>query len=870
MTAQFSEALRRIAGSGSGYNLAPVATSTTSYVSPHETIKALNDDFIPAYSNDKSHGAYGNWPRNGMQWTEYCWEKPVSLNKMDVYWFDDQNGVRLPVQCRVKYWDGSAYVSVPNPIGLGLLANQFNTTTFDEITTTKLRLEFDSNGTFSTGILDWKVYDSGKSPNFPPVVHADLDRVVVLPDKTKLRGYVTDDGKPSACKIEWSKASGPGSVKFSAPGSAETTASFTSPGKYVLKLTANDGEFAASRTVEVLVDKKPGFAHLDPIYVNSYKISSPFWKDRIKGLIVNWVPHCIKTISDPVLPEGGISNFVEAGNKLAGRSYKPHVGAYFSNAWVHNIIESMCAVMTVDPQGDEEIIASQKTIRQQLEEWIPVILSAQEPDGYLQTYFTLGGHKRWTDQSAHEGYNAGYFIDAALAHYVMTGKSDKRMYNAAIKLADCWVNNIGPAPKKTWFDGHQELEQALVRLASFVSEDEGAGAGRKYIELAKFLIESRKGGSAYDQSYVPIYEQYEAVGHAVRAVYFYSGVAGVAMETGDIGLQSAVKSIWSNLINKKYYVTGGVGSGETSEGFGGDYSLPNNAYCESCSGCGELFFQHNMNLMFHDSKYVDLYEETLYNAILSDVDLDGKNFTYTNSLDSSESRYLWHGCPCCVGNIPRTLLMLPTWMYSKSADSIYVNLFVGSTVMLKNAAGTDVQIIQETEYPWKNQVAIMVNPNSEKRFSIKIRIPNRNVSSLYTTTPPNTAAQNYTVNGKSVKASVDNGYAVITRTWKPGDKIEFTLPMSIQRVKADPKVAADLGKVALRYGPLVYNFESVDQNIDQVLSPTSTLSTEWAPDLLGGVMVIKGSFANGASFQAIPNYARNNRGGRSVVWMNDK
>jgi uncharacterized protein len=365
-------------------------------------------------------------------------------------------------------------------------------------------------------------------------------------------------------------------------------------------------------------------------------------------------------------------------------------------------------------------------------------------------------------------------------------------------------------------------------------------------------------------------QQYEAVGHAVRAVYSYSGMADVAMETGDIDYHSATKSIHDNIIRKKYYVTGGVGSGETAEGFGKNYSLPHGAYCESCSGCGQLFFQHKLNLAYHDASHADLFEETIFNAILGDIDLAGQNFTYTNPLDSSGARYKWHVCPCCVGNIPRTLLMLPSWMYAKSADSLYVNLFVGSTVSVDKVAGTDLEIVQTTEYPWKGNVTLTLNPAKATRFSLRVREPNRQPSPLYTSTPAVKGLKNLTVNGASVKSKTENGYAVITREWKAGDKVEFVVPMEVQRVKCDTNVAANIGRVALRYGPLVYNIESVDQDIMQVLDPKLKLTAEWAPELLGGVVVIKGQFANGAPMVAIPNYARLNRGGRSMVWIKDR
>jgi hypothetical protein len=855
----------------SGVNLALVAETSTSYVSGHETITALNDGYDPRNSNDKRHGAYGNWPRTGTQWVQYEWSRPISTNKIDVYWFDDARGVRLPKACRLKYWDGGSFVSVASPSGLGLAPDKYNTITFTEVSTTRLRLELDSNGTASTGLLEWKVYDSGKSPNFAPSVKAGADRVVVLSGKTYLNGTMRDDGKVNAVPtVTWSKDSGPGTVVFGNANAAVTTATFSAAGAYVLKLTAHDGQLSSSDTVNVVVDPPPPTTHLDPVYASTYKINSPLWSHRTKRLIVNWIPHCYNKISDPTIREGGIENFVQAGNKLAGRPYTRHVGAVFANAWVHNTVEAMCVALMVDPQGDQELINAQNAIREKLNDWIPKILSAQEPDGYLQTFYTLGGRPRWTNKDDHEGYLAGYFIESAIAHYQMTNRKDARMYDAARKLADCWCNKIGPAPKKYWYDGHQELEQALVRWARLVDDVEGAGKGRKYVELARFLMNCRKNGNEYDQSHLPVIQQYEAVGHAVRAMYSYSGMADVAMETGDLDYHSAVKSLWDNIVNKKYYVTGGVGSGETSEGFGKNYSLPNNAYCESCSGCGELFFQYKMNLIHHDAKYADLYEETLYNAILGSVDLEAKNFTYTNALDSRGARYPWHGCPCCVGNISRTLLMLPTWMYAKSADSIYVNLFIGSAVSVGNVAGTQVEMVQATDYPWNGKVAITVNPSAEKSFSIKLRVPNRNVSGLYTSTPDSNGIVSISVNGSPINPAIDSGYATISRTWKAGDKIDLVLPMKVQRVKASSKVAADAGRVALRYGPLVYNIESVDQNLDLVLGPDSALSTEWKADLLGGVMVIKGAFSGGAAMTAIPNYARSNRGGRSIVWLRDQ
>jgi DUF1680 family protein len=302
-----------------------------------------------------------------------------------------------------------------------------------------------------------------------------------------------------------------------------------------------------------------------------------------------------------------------------------------------------------------------------------------------------------------------------------------------------------------------------------------------------------------------------------------------------------------------------VGSGETSEGFGPNYSLRNAAYCESCSSCGEIFFQWKMNLAYHDAKYADLYEQTMYNALLGGTDLEGQHFYYTNPLDEAESRTVWHNCPCCVGNIPRTLLMMPTWVYAKSADGVYVNLFVGSTITVENVGGTDVEMVQATEYPWNGKVAITVNPKIAKQFSVRVRVPNHNISSLYQSTPEIGGLTSLAVNGVAVPHTMEKGYAVVTRTWKTGDKIELVVPMKVQRVRASTRIAADQNKVALRYGPLMYSIEKVDQDITKILKPDSALTAEWKKDLLGGVMVIKGEFADGSSMTAVPYYARANR-----------
>lgn len=850
----------------SGANLAAVAKPSSSYVSGDTSVVALNDGAVPRNSRDARRGSYGNWPRRGTQWVQYDWPKPISTKQIEVYWWDDRRGVRLPKSCRLLVWDGNAFVPVPNASGLGVEGDKFNPTTFDEVTTSKLRLEIESDGEFSTGLLEWRVFDSGKSPDFPPSVLAGVDRVVVLGGKTYLAGAVKSLKPASSVGVEWSKETGPGEVTFSDAKALESTATFSKAGEYVIKLTANQGTLAGSSTLKVKATAPAPAHRLDVVYTKPYRIDSPLWSARAKAILVNWIPHCIDQNNRTNLTQGqgGIDNFIEAAKPLRGEPHGPHKGYVFANAWVHQTVESICIGLMVDPQGDPEIIKAQEKMSQTLEDWIPKILAAQEPDGYLQTAYTLADRGQWAERWSprnrgdHEGYVAGYFIESAINHFTLTQGKDRRLYDAAKKLSDCWVANIGPG-KKAWFDGHQEMEQALVRFGRFVNDMEGGGHGDAYIQLARFLLDCRRDGSEYDQSHVPVQQQYEAVGHAVRAVYSYSGMADVAAETGDLDYQSAVMSLWDNLVNKKYYVTGGIGSGETSEGFGPNYSLRHNAYCESCSSCGLIFFQYKLNLAHQDARYADLYEETMFNALLGSLDLEAKNFYYDNPLVSNRGRYPWHACPCCVGNIPRTLLMIPTWTYVKGKDALYVNLFIGSTVTVEGVAGTDVQMVQKTDYPWSGNVSITVQPRQPKRFAMHVRVPDRTTSKLYSPTPEVNGLRSFSVNGQAVTPKIEKGYAVVTREWQPGDRIELVLPMEVQRIKADPQIAATRGLAALRYGPLIFNVESVDQPDIQQSLGDAPLKTEWRGDLLGGIKVIQGKWANGSPLLAIPNYARQNR-----------
>lgn len=842
-------------------NLAAIAVPTGSG-RPSSSLDEIRDGLTPTPPGDRR----GRTPRLGSQWLQYEWRQPVRIKEITLFWWNYDNTIRLPEAYRISWWDGHQFVPVKDPSGMGLLNNQYNTTTFDEVTTTRLRLDVDSVDRWTSTLMEWKVPQPAGAPDYPPIAIAGPDRDVVMGGRTWLSGSTRSIAPITGAS--WSQTSGPGSVHWADAASAHTTATFSAAGDYTLTFTARQGNLSSTSSLLVKVRPRPWDKRLDVVYTKHYSIDSRLWNDRVKNIIVNWIPHCIDQIerTDLTTGEGGLDNFIEAAKALRGEPHGKHKGYVFSNAWVHQTVESMCEALMVDPKGDKEIIAAQDKMKTTLEKWIPIILAAQEPDGYLQTAYTLRDtsrwHKRWSPESRgdHEGYVSGYFIESAINHYTLTEGKDLRLYNAAKKLADCWVANIGPG-KIAWYDGHQEMEQALVRFGRFVNDMEGHGRGDSYIRLAKFLLDNRNHGSEYDQSHVPVQQQYEAVGHAVRATYTYSGMADVAAETNDMDYQSAVLSLWDNMVNKKYYITGGIGSGETSEGFGPDYSLRNNAYCESCSSCGLIFSEYKMNLAYHDARYADLYEETMYNALLGSLSLDGKDFYYTNALSSSQGRYQWHVCPCCVGNIPRTLLMMPTWTYVRGGDGLYVNMYVGSTMKVEKVAGTDLTMTQQTNYPWDGHITLTVDPKQPvgKPFTIYLRIPNRTTSALYTPVPEVKGYKSISVNGESLTPAIDKGYVAIRRTWKKGDKIVLDLPMAIQEVTADEKIEADRGRIALRYGPLLYNVETADhQDINQSIG-TSPLSLEWDGDLLHGIMAIKGAWSDGTPLLAIPNYTRLNR-----------
>lgn len=646
-----------------------------------------------------------------------------------------------------------------------------------------------------------------------------------------------------------------------------------------------------------------GAAAWERVEVDRYSVDSPFWWPRIRHLVVDYIPHIMDLVeNDRSERKKPFARLKALARRRAGEDVRNPCEHNWAEAAVHNTFEAMCLALAVDPRGDAEVIGAQERIRAGIERWIPVILAAQEEDGYLCADAQMRGFPRFFSppvkptgeqkknprfpvEDLHEGYLMGYFMESAVAHYRATNGDDRRMYSAAKKAADLFCDTIGPAPKLEWQPDHPGLEQALTRFGLFVNDVEGAGAGDKYLRLAEWLLQTRgvtpPHEDAFRQKNKPLAMQKQPYGHAVMFGYLYSGAADAARLAGNEDLGASCDRLWDALVNRKMYVTGAIGSSD--ESFGAEYELPNDAKMgETCANISNLYFQNNLQLLREDAKYADLAELVLYNGILGSVSLGKPEWQYFNPLDQAGFGHkvsrAGHEPDCCMGNIPRTLLRLPTWIYAKSADGFAVNQFIGGMTRLRGVGGTDVTVVQKTNYPWDGQVQVVVRPDRPRRFAVRIRVPDRHSSRLYTPSPKVGGLEALAVNGSSVDPVLKDGYAVIEREWAHGDRIDFRVPLQVQRVHADERVVADRGRVALQYGPLVYNFESVDlppgKSLDDVaLAADAPLAAEWDASLLGGVKAIRGKFADGTPLLAVPHYARMNRSdgaeARSVVWVRE-
>ncbi|MFZ0428576.1 MAG: glycoside hydrolase family 127 protein [Acidobacteriota bacterium] len=617
---------------------------------------------------------------------------------------------------------------------------------------------------------------------------------------------------------------------------------------------------------------------VQPVPFTDVHLDDVFWAPRIETNRSVTIPYAFQKCEET----GRIENFVRAAQAmrndpaLTDREVR---GFPFDDTDVYKVIEGASFGLSVKPDP---------AMDQYLDGVIAKIAAAQEPDGYLYTARTINpehphewaGPERWVNVSklSHELYNMGHLYEAAVAHYQATGK--RTLLDVALKNADLLCTVFG-AGKDEDYPGHQIVEMGLVKLYRVTGR-------QKYLDLAKFFLDTRgPGGDPYNQADKKVVDQSEAVGHAVRATYMYSGMADVAALTGNQAYIDALNRIWGDVVGRKLYVTGGIGALHKGEAFGEDYHLPNmSAYCETCAAVGNVYWNERLFLLEPDSKYIDTLEQTLYNGLISGVSLDGKSFFYPNPLESKGDyvRSPWFGCACCPGNITRFVASVPGYQYGVQDPSIYVNLYASGTANLKVGAKA-VRILQQTRYPWEGKIQLTVEPEAAGPFTLRLRIPGwarneANPDGLYHFLDTVDESPQISVNGQALDAPMEKGYAVIDRTWEPGDTVDLNLPMPIRRVIADERVEADRGRVALQRGPVVYCLEGTDNTDGKVrnlyIEDGAQFQTAFQADLLGGVETLSGQAVfvpekgrnQNRDFVAIPYYAWANRGpSEMTVWV---
>jgi len=530
------------------------------------------------------------------------------------------------------------------------------------------------------------------------------------------------------------------------------------------------------------------------------RMNDEFWSKRVETNRTVTLPHNFKECEET----GRIDNFAIAAGLKQGKFR----GIHFNDSDVFKVIEGACYHLATyrDPEIDTY-----------LDDLIKKIASAQENDGYLYTarrliredYQPPGGKERWVGikDGSHELYNVGHLYEAAVAHYLATGK--RSLLDVALKNADLLCATFGPG-KRGEVPGHQEIEIGLCKLYRVTGQE-------KYLNLAKFFLDERGNAKGheligeYAQDHKPVREQEEAVGHAVRAMYMYSGMADVAALTGDASYAKALDRIWEDVVGTKLYITGGIGATGGNEGFSFPYVLPNmSAYCETCAAIANALWNHRMFLLHGDAKYIDVLERVIYNGFLSGVSMDGDRFFYPNRLESYQgaTRSAWFDCACCPTNVVRFVPSIAGYIYAQKGNDLYINLFVGSETTIESAR-RNVKVAQATRYPWEGRVKIMIDPDAPAEFTLKIRIPgwvrNRPVpSDLYRyldRVEPNVVIK---VNGERAPFTEEEGYASFQRTWRKNDLVEIDFPMPIRRVVANESVEEDRGKVALERGPIVF------------------------------------------------------------------
>jgi len=649
---------------------------------------------------------------------------------------------------------------------------------------------------------------------------------------------------------------------------------------------------------------------IQPISFVKVQITDDFWSHRFKTHREITLPYVFRKCEKTKR----IDNF----SRAAGLVEKTKTSKFpYDDSDVFKIIEG--AAYSLNVKKDQQF-------EKYVDNIIDKIAAAQEDDGYLYTHRSIKpknpsvmagrehwmGKERWEHVTliSHELYNMGHLYESAVAYYEATGK--RKLLDVAIKNAELINKSFGPGKIESP-PGHQEIEIGLVRLYR-------ATKNKDFLKLAKFFLDIRgkkdrkgyekyknfmknpsfilplsgKDKFQYNQTHARVIEQKEAVGHAVRGTYMYSGMADIAALTGDKDYIHALNQIWDNVVFKKLYITGGIGNEIEGEAYGNEYELPNlDAYNETCAAIANVFWNHRMFLLHGDAKYIDVLERTLYNGLISGYSFEGNKFFYPNPLASkgNHARKSWFATACCPSNVARFIPSIPRYVYAqKDNNSLFVNLFISSSTSV-SVMGKTVTLTQETEYPWEGAVKLKINLKESGNFTVAIRIPgwtqNKPVpSDLYRYLNNNDERITLQVNDEVVKIDIKKGYVHVDRTWNDGDVIKLEMPMPIRRVIAHDKVKNNAGKVALERGPIVYCLEwpdnDVDSLIDLSIDDDAMFTHEYRKDLLNGLVVIKGmgkylkklenekpTEKTEKEFAAIPYYAWAHRGkGEMMVWIN--
>jgi DUF1680 family protein len=566
--------------------------------------------------------------------------------------------------------------------------------------------------------------------------------------------------------------------------------------QHIIKITLAAGSLFCVNTIQA--------QRIQPVGFSEVSINDNFWKPKQEKVATVTLNACVIQTEEK---SGRIRNF----EKVARKQGEKHEGIYYDDSDVYKAIEAMAYSLKNRPNAALEAKA---------DEWIDKIAAAQQPDGYLNTFYTLTDIElRWTDMERHEDYCAGHLMEAAVAYYNTTGK--RKLLDVAIRFAD-HIDSIFRVANRPWVSGHQEIELALMKMYHLTKED-------RYLKLADWFLQQRGRGYGkgkiwnewkdpkYCQDDLPVKQQREITGHAVRAMYQYTGAADVASVTQDPGYMSAMTAVWEDVVYRNMYLTGGIGSSGHNEGFTDDYDLPNGAaYSETCASVGMVFWNQRMNSLTGDAKYIDVLERSLYNGALDGLSLSGDHFFYGNPLSSmgSNARNEWFGTACCPSNIARLVASVGDYIYGKSDGKIWANLFVGSSTSFQ-IGKTSVPLKMETNYPWEGNVKIKVSPGQKVKYALNIRIPGWAGSTavpggLYSFKAPENEKFEIVLNGKPVNYQIEKGYAVIDRTWQNGDEVEVRLPMEVRQIISRKEVKANENRIAIQRGPLVYCVEGVD------------------------------------------------------------